>query len=107
MPTPRVSHVARYVDMPLQHASNKVLKRMRRGIRRERIEKLLARFRDRVPDVKIRTTFLVGHPGEEEEDFEILKDFVRSSNLIALGCFRILTKRTHTLINLQILSTKL
>src|SRR6185436_19180562 len=68
--------VCRYVDLPLQHASAEVLKRMRRPGNRRTYDKLLARIRDRVPGVTLRTTFIVGFPGETAADFEELKQFV-------------------------------
>lgn len=80
-------HLTRYVDMPLQHISDKVLKRMRRGITKKRSEELLRKFRERVPGVTMRTTFLVGHPGEEEEDFAILREFVQEQRFDRFGVF--------------------
>ena len=68
--------VCRYVDLPLQHASADVLKRMRRPGNRQTYDKLLARIRDRVPGVTLRTTFIVGFPGETEDEFAELEGFV-------------------------------
>ncbi len=79
--------VVKYVDVPLQHISDPVLKAMRRAVRRGQIEALLGRLRDRVPGIVVRTTFLVGFPGETERQFEELLDFVREFRFDALGVF--------------------
>lgn len=79
--------VCKYLDMPLQHASSSVLKRMRRGGNRELLERLLARARAIVPGIALRTTFIVGFPGETEEDFEELIGFVRAVEFDRLGVF--------------------
>ncbi len=76
-----------YLDMPLQHASDPVLKRMRRQITRRETEKLLDTIRGKVPGIHIRTTLLVGFPGESEEDFEELMDFVQAQQFERLGVF--------------------
>ena len=68
--------VCSYVDIPLQHASGPVLKRMRRGVTRSGQERILSRIRNAIPDVTIRTTFIVGFPGETDKDFDELCDFV-------------------------------
>ena len=73
--------------MPLQHASDNVLKVMRRGVTKKRTEELLQKFRDRIPGVTMRTTLLVGHPGEEAEDFDVLKDFVKEQKFDRVGIF--------------------
>lgn len=77
----------KYLDMPLQHASRNVLKLMKRGGTRESLEKLIARVRERVPGIAIRTTFITGFPGETEEDFEELVTFVRSCGFDNVGVF--------------------
>ncbi|MBA3351107.1 MAG: 30S ribosomal protein S12 methylthiotransferase RimO [Blastocatellia bacterium] len=77
----------KYLDMPLQHASRNVLKLMKRGGNRESLERLLARVRERVPGVAIRTTFITGFPGETDEDFEELMAFVRNCRFDNLGVF--------------------
>ncbi len=77
----------KYLDMPLQHASRNVLKLMKRGGNRESLEKLIARVRERVPGVAIRTTFITGFPGETEEDFEELIKFVQNCRFDNLGVF--------------------
>src|SRR5690606_23755412 len=76
-----------YVDMPLQHASDAVLRRMRRGHGGARLRKLVDKLRERIPGLVFRTTFLVGHPGETEADFEELVDFVRWAEFDHLGVF--------------------
>ena len=77
----------KYLDMPLQHASRNVLKLMKRGGNRESLERLLARVRETVPGVAIRTTFITGFPGETDEDFEELMAFVRTCRFDNLGVF--------------------
>jgi ribosomal protein S12 methylthiotransferase len=83
----RRPNVCEYFDIPLQHASRRVLQRMRRGGNRETYERLIRRIRERVPNVAVRTTFIVGFPGEREEDFEALLDFVRSIEFDRVGVF--------------------
>ncbi|HLM02316.1 MAG TPA: 30S ribosomal protein S12 methylthiotransferase RimO, partial [Pyrinomonadaceae bacterium] len=77
----------KYLDMPLQHASRNVLKLMKRGGTRESLERLIARVREKVPDITIRTTFITGFPGETEEDFEELMAFVRNCEFDNVGVF--------------------
>jgi ribosomal protein S12 methylthiotransferase len=79
--------VCRYVDLPLQHASAAVLKRMRRPGSRKTYEALLARIRDRVPGVTLRTTFIAGFPGETEEEFGELERFVEDTQFDHIGVF--------------------
>ena len=79
--------VCRYIDLPLQHASNAVLKRMRRPGTREGYDRLLHRIRDRVPGVSVRTTFIVGFPGETEDDVEALASFVTDHPFDHVGVF--------------------
>jgi len=79
--------VARYVDMPLQHIHDNLLERMRRETSRARIEDLLDRLRSRIPGIALRTTFIVGFPGETETCFESLLDFIRSTRFERLGVF--------------------
>ncbi|MFZ4983872.1 MAG: 30S ribosomal protein S12 methylthiotransferase RimO [Blastocatellia bacterium] len=79
--------VCKYLDMPLQHASAAVLKRMRRGGNRQLLEKLLARARDIVPGIALRTTLIVGFPGETDEDFGELMQFVKDVEFDRLGVF--------------------
>ncbi|HSM47969.1 MAG TPA: 30S ribosomal protein S12 methylthiotransferase RimO, partial [Draconibacterium sp.] len=79
--------VCKYLDMPLQHIANPVLKNMMRHVTREETEALIKRIKDEVPGVIIRTTFLVGFPGETEDDFEELKQFVEETRFERLGVF--------------------
>jgi ribosomal protein S12 methylthiotransferase len=79
--------VCKYIDLPLQHASDAVLKRMKRPGTRQTYERLLARIRDRVPGVALRTTFIVGFPGETAEDVETLCDFVDGQRFDHVGVF--------------------
>jgi ribosomal protein S12 methylthiotransferase len=79
--------VCRYIDLPLQHASAGVLRRMRRPGNRETYDRLLHRIRTRVPDVTLRTTFIVGFPGETEADYEELRQFVRETAFDHVGVF--------------------
>ena len=79
--------ICNYVDLPLQHASNKILKRMNRPDSRESIEALLKKIRERIPDVVIRSTFIVGFPGETDEDFLELKNFLQAQRLDKVGVF--------------------
>lgn len=76
-----------YVDIPLQHASTRMLKAMKRPGNREFVEKLVNRMRERVPGIVIRTTFIVGFPGETEEDFQELMDFCKQMEFDNLGVF--------------------
>ncbi len=77
----------KYLDMPLQHASRNVLKLMKRGGTRESLEKLIRRVREKVPGITIRTTFITGFPGETEEDFEELMQFVKNCEFDNVGVF--------------------
>jgi ribosomal protein S12 methylthiotransferase len=79
--------VVPYIDMPLQHASNRILKAMRRHVTREQQADVLARLRDKVPGMAIRTTFISGFPGETEEDHEQLLEFVEEIGFEMLGVF--------------------
>jgi ribosomal protein S12 methylthiotransferase len=84
----RLPNVVKYIDMPLQHASDQMLSRMRRHTSAERTQELLTKLRTRMPDIALRTTFIVGHPGETEADFEQLLDFVRTNRFDMVGCFK-------------------
>jgi ribosomal protein S12 methylthiotransferase len=79
--------LVKYIDMPLQHASAHVLKRMKRGSHGDFFLKLLERIRATIPGVAIRTSMIVGFPGETEADFEILCDFVKAAQFDRLGVF--------------------
>jgi ribosomal protein S12 methylthiotransferase len=83
----RHDNICKYLDMPLQHASGAVLKRMRRGGNADIFLKTIERVRATVPDVAVRTTFITGFPGETEADFAILSDFVRAAKVDWLGVF--------------------
>ncbi len=77
-----------YVDMPLQHAADAMLKRMRRGCGKDRQKRVVARLRERIPNLVFRTAFIVGHPGETAEEFEELCEFVRWARFERMGVFR-------------------
>lgn len=79
--------VCKYVDLPLQHASNRLLASMNRYDTKEEVETLLAKLRKRIPGIVIRTTFIVGFPGETDADFEELKDFVERQRFENAGVF--------------------
>ena len=79
--------ICNYLDIPLQHISNKILKSMRRGTTQKKTTKLLQAFRNAVPQMAIRTTLIVGYPGETEADFQILKKWVEAMRFERLGCF--------------------
>tara|TARA_R110002051_G_scaffold5108_4_gene27394 strand:- start:19053 stop:20273 length:1221 start_codon:yes stop_codon:yes gene_type:complete len=83
----REPKVCNYLDIPLQHISDRILKSMRRGTTEAKTTKLLKEFRTAVPEMTIRTTLIVGYPGETEEDFEILKNWVIAMRFERLGCF--------------------
>jgi len=80
-------NACKYIDVPLQHVSGQVLKRMKRGGNRHSLQKLLERIRKTVPGVAIRTTMIVGFPGETEADFRELYDFVKTAEFDRLGVF--------------------
>ena len=79
--------ICNYIDIPLQHIADPILKSMRRGTTREKTNRLLAEFRRQVPGIAIRTTLIVGYPGETEEDFQLLKQWVAEQRFERLGCF--------------------
>jgi ribosomal protein S12 methylthiotransferase len=83
----REPKICNYIDIPLQHISDNILKSMKRGTTKEKTTKLLQEFRERVPGMAIRTTLIVGYPGETQEDFEILRDWVQEMKFERLGCF--------------------
>ena len=80
-------NICKYLDMPLQSGSDKVLKLMRRGITRQKTEDLVAEIRSKVPGISLRTTLIAGHPGEEESDFDETLDFVCRMRFDRLGVF--------------------
>ena len=77
-----------YLDIPFQHASPSVLKAMKRPAKQDRVLERIKAWRAAVPELAIRSTFIVGFPGETEEDFEILLDFIREAKIDRAGCFR-------------------
>ena len=79
--------VCNYLDIPLQHINSELLKSMRRGNNAEKTIDLIKKFREMVPEMAIRTTFIAGYPGETEAQFEQLKEFVRSTKFERMGCF--------------------
>lgn len=79
--------ICKYIDVPLQHISDDVLKSMRRGITKRKIKELIENLRALVPNIIIRTTFIVGYPAEKEKDFEELCEFVRETKFDRLGVF--------------------
>lgn len=79
--------ICKYIDMPLQHSEDAILKRMRRPGRQKDVRQLLAKIRHRIPDVAIRTSIIVGFPGETEEDFDNLQVFIREMKFDRLGVF--------------------
>ncbi len=81
------TNICKYLDMPLQHGSTKMLKLMRRGITREKTEDLIAIIRAKVPGIALRTTLIAGHPGETEDEFAEMVDFVERARFDRLGIF--------------------
>ena len=79
--------VCNYLDIPLQHIADPILKSMRRGTTKEKTTTLLKKFRKEVPGIILRTSLIVGYPGETEEDFETLKNWVKEMRFERLGCF--------------------
>lgn len=84
----REPKIAKYLDMPLQHASDRLLRSMRRGRDSAFLVALLAKLRARIPGLTFRTSLIAGLPGETEEDFELLKEFVRTQRFERMGCFQ-------------------
>jgi len=80
--------VCSYIDIPLQHISDPILRSMRRGTTQEKTTALLKRFRTLVPNMAIRTSLILGYPGETDEDFELLKSWVKEMRFERLGCFQ-------------------
>lgn len=83
----RHANICNYIDIPLQHINSHILNSMQRGIDREGTLRLIERFRQLIPDVAIRTTLIVGYPGEGEAEFGELMDFVREARFDRMGCF--------------------
>ena len=80
--------VCSYIDIPLQHISDHILRSMRRGTTQEKTTALLSRFREQVPEMAIRTSLILGYPGETDEDFDLLKSWVKEMRFERLGCFQ-------------------
>lgn len=93
--------ICNYIDIPLQHISNHILKSMRRGTTKEKTTQLLHDFRKYVPGIAIRTTLIVGYPGETEEDFQELKQWVKDMRFERLGCFTYSHEENTHAYNLQ------
>lgn len=81
------SNICNYLDMPLQHISDNMLKSMRRGITKQKTLDLVNSIRDKVPNLALRTTLICGYPGETEQDFEEMKEWVAETKFDRLGCF--------------------
>ena len=79
--------ICNYIDMPLQHASDSVLRSMKRGIKIRKIEALLDTIREKIPNVTLRSTFIVGYPNETDADFKMLLDFIEKQQLDRVGVF--------------------
>lgn len=80
-------HICKYIDLPIQHINDRILKAMRRGTSRKSIEGLLAELRKRIPEMAVRTSVIVGYPGETEGEFRELLDFVKEARFSRLGAF--------------------
>lgn len=81
------SNICKYLDMPVQHASTKILQAMRRGITREKTDALIATIREKIPDIALRTTLIAGYPGETQQDFEEMLQWVEEKKFDRLGVF--------------------
>ena len=79
--------ICKYIDMPIQHVSKKILRAMRRPGDRESLTRLIAHIREKVPGITLRTTLMTAFPGETQDDFDELIDFVREAKFERLGCF--------------------
>ena len=79
--------IAKYFDIPIQHISNDILKRMNRRTSKEQIQKLIQKIRNKIPDVTLRTSLIVGFPGETEKEFEELLEFIKETKFDKLGTF--------------------
>ena len=87
--------VCSYMDMPLQHISSRILRSMKRGLGGEKTEALVNRIKSEVSGIAMRTTLIVGYPGETNEEFEELMGFVRRSKFERFGCVYILARRRY------------
>ena len=93
--------VCNYIDIPLQHINTEILKSMKRGTTREKTNTLLNKFREKVPDMAVRTTLIVGYPGETEEAFQELKEWIKEQRFDRLGCFTYSHEENTTAFDLQ------
>ena len=84
----RSEKIVHYFDVPIQHINNKILRAMRRPDTKERIRRLIENLRSRLPDCLLRTTLIVGFPGETDRQFDELLDFIKWAEFDALGCFK-------------------
>ncbi len=84
MSLPKVCH---YLDLPIQHASDRILKRMGRRTDQAELEMIITKLRKAMPDIALRTTLIAGFPTENEEDHEVLKDFIQRERFDRLGVF--------------------
>ena len=80
--------ICNYLDIPLQHISDEILKSMRRGSNSKKINELIKSFREKIPGIILRTTLIVGYPGESKEDFNLLKEWIENTKFERLGCFK-------------------
>jgi ribosomal protein S12 methylthiotransferase len=80
-------NICKYLDMPLQHITDNMLKSMRRGITKQKTIDLVNSIRDKVPDIALRTTLICGYPGETEQDYQEMKNWVEETRFDRLGCF--------------------
>ena len=80
--------ICNYLDIPLQHISDDILKSMRRGSNSKKINELIKSFREKIPGIILRTTLIVGYPGESKEDFNLLKEWIKNTKFERLGCFK-------------------
>lgn len=93
--------VCNYIDIPLQHINTEILQSMKRGTTHEKTNALLSKFREKVPNMAIRTTLIVGYPGETEEKFQELKNWVAEQRFDRLGCFTYSHEENTTAYNLE------
>ncbi len=93
--------ICNYIDIPLQHISDSILKSMRRGTTKAKTTALLKAFRNTIPNITIRTTLIVGYPGETEDDYNTLKEWVKEMRFERLGCFTYSHEENTHAFNLQ------
>ena len=93
------SKICNYLDIPLQHISDPILKSMRRGTTQKKTTDLINNIQKILPEIAIRTTLIVGYPGETDDDFEILKQWIKEMKFERLGCFHTVMRKTQMPIN--------